>query len=594
MALTLLIYRPWNRAAGSVCRELRVFTGRAAPRQYRASSKGSLNGLSDVRKARTLSLRHSDRTVRLLTVLSIVLAGVYYGTFILKTSFLVNGERYFCLQDDAMISMRYAKNLAHGFGLVWNPGGERLEGFTNPLWVLFMAGLHLLPIPASKVSLLVQISAAALLLLNLGFVANVSRQADYSPGVSLLAVVFTGFYFPLVNWALQGMEVSILAVVTGGSILLALRDLSVGRASPLLYGVMVLGTLIRPDMVVPYVAISAFMVIEDRRNRWRHACFAALVLAAGLALQTGFRMAYFGDPLPNTYYLKLSGYPFPLRLSRGLYVFSKFAVQMGLLFFLLPFVNVLARRDRVGRLLASVFASVVCYSIYVGGDAWEEWGGSNRYLSVVMPVFFVLLARSLADISRLIGAALEVRRNSGTNLWVAPYSERTAYLVLAVSAILSLNSTRGADALGEWALRLRPIQTDVNQSNIELANALTEITRSDARIAVMMAGAVPYFVDRPVIDLLGKTDAHVALLPMHRFHGLRSLIFFTPGHLKWDFEWSIGKLRPDIVVHVAGNEEARQFLEKNYSEAVVSGQSVFVLRGSERVEWARLRDMVHG
>ena len=539
-------------------------------------------------KTRTVSLLRSDRALGVFVAVAIVLAAVYYGVFIFKTSFLLNGERYFCLYDDAMISMRYAKNLAQGFGLVWNPGGERVEGYTNPLWVLFMAGLHLLPIPASKMSLLVQISAAALLLLNLAFVANLSRQADSLPAVPLLAVVLTGFYLPLVNWALQGAEVSILAVVTCGSVLLALKTLRVGRVSSLLYVVMVFGTLIRPDMVVQYVAISAFLIIEDRRNRWRHAWVAMLVLAVGVALQTGFRIAYFGDVLPNTYYLKLSGYPFPLRLSRGLYVFSKFAVQMGLLFFLLPLVNVLVRRDRVGRLLASVFTSVACYSIYVGGDAWEEWGGSNRYISVVMPVFFVLLARGLADISRGIGAALEVRRNSGTHPWVPPYAEVSVYLVLALSAMLSLNSTRGADALGEWALRLRPIQTDVNQAHAEMANALREITRPDATIAVMMAGVIPYFLDRPVIDLLGKTDAYVGRLPMHRFHGLRSLIWFTPGHMKWDFAWSIGTLRPDIVVGVGANEEARRHLEGTYVEASVHGGSLFALRRSDRVVWSRL------
>ena len=160
-----------------------------------------------------------------------------------------------------MISMRYAKNLAQGFGLVWNAGGERVEGFTNPLWVLFMAGLHLLPVPASKMSLLVQVFAAALLLLNLAFVAHMSRRADDSPAVPLLAVALTGFYFPIVNWALQGMEVSVLAFLTTGSVLLALRSLRLERVSPWLYGVMALGMLIRPDMIVQYIAISTFLIV---------------------------------------------------------------------------------------------------------------------------------------------------------------------------------------------------------------------------------------------------------------------------------------------------------------------------------------------
>ena len=40
-----------------------------------------------------------------------------------------------------MISMRYGRNLAEGYGLVWNPG-ERVEGYTNFLWTVIMAGVH--------------------------------------------------------------------------------------------------------------------------------------------------------------------------------------------------------------------------------------------------------------------------------------------------------------------------------------------------------------------------------------------------------------------------------------------------------------------
>ncbi|HMJ10771.1 MAG TPA: hypothetical protein VK524_05155, partial [Polyangiaceae bacterium] len=43
------------------------------------------------------------------------------------------------LFDDAFISFRYAQNLVHGRGLVFNVG-ERVEGYTNFLWVLVLAG----------------------------------------------------------------------------------------------------------------------------------------------------------------------------------------------------------------------------------------------------------------------------------------------------------------------------------------------------------------------------------------------------------------------------------------------------------------------
>src|SRR5499426_1296174 len=95
---------------------------------------------------------------------------VYATMFIYRTSFVIDGERYFSLFDDAMVSMRYARNLANGYGLVWNPGGERVEGYTNPLWVLYMSLIHLLPIPQSKTSLFVQLTAAVFLAFNLCFV----------------------------------------------------------------------------------------------------------------------------------------------------------------------------------------------------------------------------------------------------------------------------------------------------------------------------------------------------------------------------------------------------------------------------------------
>lgn len=52
--------------------------------------------------------------------------------------FIVNVQQYCFLGDDAYISFRYALHLYQGHGLVWNPG-ERVEGYTNFLWVIIMA-----------------------------------------------------------------------------------------------------------------------------------------------------------------------------------------------------------------------------------------------------------------------------------------------------------------------------------------------------------------------------------------------------------------------------------------------------------------------
>src|SRR5512135_2995012 len=89
----------------------------------------------------------SWRPLRRGTLIVVLLALAYVAwsvAFIRESSIVaVDGKRYFNLFDDAMISMRYAWNLSHGQGLVWNPG-ERVEGYTNLLLTLVMSIFTLL------------------------------------------------------------------------------------------------------------------------------------------------------------------------------------------------------------------------------------------------------------------------------------------------------------------------------------------------------------------------------------------------------------------------------------------------------------------
>src|SRR3954468_9126066 len=95
---------------------------------------------------------------------SLVLAGSagFYTTFILRSDFTYAGKRYFSLIDDSMISMVYARNLADGHGLVYQ-AGQHIEGYTNLLWTLWMAVLHLLPFSEATAGLPVMISSALVL-----------------------------------------------------------------------------------------------------------------------------------------------------------------------------------------------------------------------------------------------------------------------------------------------------------------------------------------------------------------------------------------------------------------------------------------------
>ncbi|HKM98870.1 MAG TPA: hypothetical protein VJX23_00035 [Candidatus Binataceae bacterium] len=166
-----------------------------------------------------------------------------------------------------MISMRYGANLAHHQDLVWNPAGERVLGFTNPLWVLYMSLFHLLPVPAAKMALLIKASGVAFLLASLLFVKKIAEELFPARRyVAALSMLLAGFYGPLANWSLRGTEVSLLALFVTMSALLALRSLDSDIMPLKLYLLLGTSTLCRVDM-----AAFASIVLMSLTRWERHA-----------------------------------------------------------------------------------------------------------------------------------------------------------------------------------------------------------------------------------------------------------------------------------------------------------------------------------
>ena len=92
--------------------------------------------------------------------------------------------------DDAYISFRYATNLASGHGLVFNPSQVPVEGYTNFLWTVILAGLATvkLPLPESAAFLGTLFSVAILVLI--GFWAHRQREfsSHFHPAIPMLVV----------------------------------------------------------------------------------------------------------------------------------------------------------------------------------------------------------------------------------------------------------------------------------------------------------------------------------------------------------------------------------------------------------------------
>jgi arabinofuranosyltransferase len=484
------------------------------------------------------------KTTLLFGVLLLAYA-LYAAGFIARTSAVLTPDpttpwisaekRYFVLFDDAMISMRYARNLANGDGLVWNPGGEKVEGYTNPLWVGYMALFHLPEIDVAHTSLFIQASGALLLLLNLVVVRQITRRVTGSHYAALTAALFTACYLPLNTWSLQGTEVSVLTLAVSVAAWWGLRALDARRFTPGPYLLLGASTLVRMDMAVPFGMYAAFMALNDRRHRRQHMISAPLVLAMFMIPQTALRVWYYGEWLPNTYYLKMEGYPPVLRVLHGADVTLRVFTRLGAL----PLLALVFRHDRQVRLLAWLLVGQVLYSIYVGGDAWEWYGGANRYVSLGMPLFFVLLAVTLHAIQRWLVAATP---DGGRD----PLPVRGGLAAFGLFLLVSVNATYGPGALNEWLLFKPSLDSGANGQKVEQALGLRYFTTGEARVALAGAGIVPYFAEREYIDMLGKSDPVIARLPMDR-----SVIpELKPGHMKWDYAYSIGELQPDVVMEL--------------------------------------------
>ena len=346
----------------------------------------------------------------------------FYLLFILRTSFAVGGTRYFVLFEDAMISMRYARHLADGHGLVWNIGEPPIEGFTNLLWVLWMSVAHKLGLSESKISLFIMLSGVAIMLTTGLVTARIARKitsASSAAWVPVAVLAATLFDYPLVFWTLRGMEVGALALFVYTLLWLVLEnedEFSLPRTVAM--GALTAGALlIRSDSVVPVGLICLYGFLTCKKKRWLFAGIIGAFAGTAVGGQTLFRKSYFHESLPNTYFLKLYKIHTIDRVKRGAFV----ALEVLSLHLAVPISIVFASVDwRAARrtstrtsqlrrmvLLGTIFVAQIGYATYVGGDAWEWMLYANRYMCVGMPALIVLVAVVLARLVEGTGGPAE-------------------------------------------------------------------------------------------------------------------------------------------------------------------------------------------
>ncbi len=233
-----------------------------------------------------------------------------YGLALCAALFLFHfGLHSWWFVEDAAISFAFARNAAIGEGFVAYPGGEPVEGFSNPTWTLLLAFLRLLgisPFPAAK------LLGAAFGVATLPLVWAWTRRmagGEEAGRWPLLAPLLLALSPQFTLWCASGLENPLFTFLGALGALWLLEEVEDGGAPRSAIPWFLLAVT-RPEAPL-YTAVAgatglAFALRRGPRAAWAWAWRWGLAVAGPFVAWHAVRMAYFAWPWPNTYYAKLA------------------------------------------------------------------------------------------------------------------------------------------------------------------------------------------------------------------------------------------------------------------------------------------------
>lgn len=415
------------------------------------------------------------------------------------------------LCDDAYISFTYAKRFAEGFGFVLNPG-ERVEGYTNFLWVLLLGLLSKAGGSIPEAGLFLDLAFFIVAVLAASFLA-----ASPQPGPHRWALPLAGMAValsrPFYTFATSGLE-TLPALALAALAVLQWQRAKRGQAAVLF----AIAAMTRPDHLLLAGAawVTEAIVLLAGRTPVRIVVGRVLRFAAPTLVLFGaywiWRWGYYGDFLPNTFYAKSGGGSYfsqgVVYLTHGLLASGAW-LALALLAILAPW----ALRSPAKRPLVLYACAVALthglYVVKVGGDFMEF-----RFL--LPSLFFALVASDVA----LRPVLLEGFAKAG-------WRTVAALVVCAAFGLLATNVRPITDAKKRWYLSAEdtfyrvtsifPFVLDhpFANSGRQLKEALQPAGLAP-RFAFGCIGMVAYYSEMPLIDTYGLATKSIARKPLTR------------------------------------------------------------------------------
>ena len=380
--------------------------------------------------------------------------------------------------DDAYIHLHIARNWAEGLGPVFNPG-ERVEASTSPAWLALLTLLLKSGLSGPAAVTLLECASSALA----------------GAGVAVLATTLAGGWAGLIApliltavpafsiWGASGLETPLAAALLAWCMWLSVKLKTPAQALALGLLLVTLAAT-RPEMVIlAPVLIGLALWRLPAAARVQSAVIAGAsfaVPACGLLL---LRHSYFGQWVPNTYVAKVAGIDLSHRLLGVRYV-AKFLVLHLPLLVAAALLDATQRRRLVPALLV---ASSLLLAV-----AWS--GGDHFYYGRLVVPTLVLLCLPLT---------FALVEQSGWRRAVA-----VLLLVLELPFGLWVTQERGAVYQEQQSTRFME----------EIGRAMEPLPGGS--LATIGIGAIAWFSRRPILDMVGLADAHIARSP--RFPGAKN------------------------------------------------------------------------
>jgi arabinofuranosyltransferase len=390
--------------------------------------------------------------------------------------FAVIAYHYNFIQDDAYITYRYAANYLNGHGLVYNIG-ERVEGFTNFGWLIYLIMWGSWGVDYIAVS---QITGFifGLGIIYLTFLIGRLLFTDKNKWFVLLPVYLVSVNLSLAYWSPAGLETAAFAFVAMLSVYWYLKR------SWLLIFSLALGVWLRPEgALVAGLLLVVEAIMEKGLPRFTlSSTLAALVMSLPLVF---FKLFYYGSILPNPFYAK-TGFDLE-QLSSGLEYAGRFMSHYGFYGFglVLPllFIRRLSSKVKVIWLFTVLY---MLYIVLVGGDVLKV----HRFFIPLLGLSAILVTVSVF-------------------LLVSSFSSRVQYIALVVVAVPLLALTyslpkKFVDHYNDYEKRFTR----------KLASQAQNLKDSDPRdfsVAIATIGIFGYeLMGHDIIDMVGLTDTTIA------------------------------------------------------------------------------------